>query len=87
MTVTGNAPRDTSAAARRVQLEALRRLDGPTRLRMALEMSDEARDVCLAGIRHRHPDWTDAAVRRELLRLLLGRELSSVVLRRLRTER
>lgn len=87
MTVTRHVARDTSADARRVQREALRRLDGPTRLRMALEMSDDARRVCLAGIRHRHPDWTDAEVRRELLRLLLGRELSSAVIERLRTGR
>ena len=81
MTVT----RDTSAAARRVQVEALRRLDGPTRLQMALEMSEEGRRVSLAGIRHRHPDWTDAAVHQELLRLMLGRELATAVLERLRT--
>jgi hypothetical protein len=81
MTVT----RDTTAAARRVQVEALRRLDGPTRVRMALEMSEEARQVSLAGIRHRHPDWTDAAVHRELLRLMLGRQLATAVLERPRT--
>lgn len=81
MTVT----RDTSAAARRVQVEALRRLDGPTRLQMALEMSEEGRRVSLAGIRYRHPDWTDAAVHQELLRLMLGRELATAVLERLRT--
>lgn len=77
--------RDTSAAARRVQVEALRRMDGPTRLRMAMEMSEEGRRVTLAGIRYRHPDWTEEAVHEELLRLLLGPELSSSVLERLRT--
>jgi hypothetical protein len=77
--------RDTSAAARDIQIEALRRLDGPTRFRLALEMSEEARQVTLAGIQHRHPDWTDAAVHRELLRLLLGGELASAVLERART--
>lgn len=76
MTVT----RDTSAAARRVQVEALRRMGGPKRLQLALEMSEESRQVTLAGIRHRHPDWTDAAVHRELLRLMLGRELATAVL-------
>ena len=77
--------RDTSAAARDIQVEALRRLDGPTRVRMALDMSEEARQVTLAGIRHRHPDWTDTAVHQELLRLLLGRELASAVLEHPRT--
>ena len=79
--------RDTSAAARRIQIEALRRLDGPTRLQMALRMSDDSREITLAGIRHRHPDWTDDDVHRELLRLLLGRELAATVAHRRRTDR
>ena len=74
--------RDTSPAARRLQVEALRRLDGPTRLQMAMAMSEEVRSVTVAGIRHRHPDWTDAAVHRELLRLMLGRDLATAVLER-----
>ena len=74
--------RDTTAAARRVEVEALRRLDGPTRLRMALQMSDDAREVTLAGIRHRHPHWTADEIHAELLRLMLGRDLAATVLRR-----
>ncbi len=74
--------RDTTPAARQVQLQALRRLDGPTRLRQALEMSGSAREVTLAGIRYRHPEWTAAQVHRELLRLLLGNELATRVLDR-----
>jgi hypothetical protein len=76
--------RDTTAAARRVQVEALRRLDGPTRLQMALQMSEEAREATLAGIRHRHPEWTDEATHRELLRLMLGRELATAVIEHVR---
>lgn len=72
---------DTSTSARRGQVEALRRLDGPTRLQMALRMSDDSRAVTLAGIRHRHPDWTDDEVHLELLRLLLGPELATAVAR------
>ena len=47
---------DTTLAARTIQLRALRRLDGPTRLEMACHMSDDARSVSEAGIRHRHPN-------------------------------
>jgi len=65
----------------------LRRLDGPKRLEMALRMSDDSRAVALAGIRHRHPDWTDEEVHRELLRRLLGRALATVVLDRPRSHR
>ncbi len=81
MTIT----RDTTAAVRRIQVEAFRRLDGPSRLRMALEMSEEALQVTRAGVRHRHPDWTDAAVHDELLRLTLGRKLATAVLERSRS--
>lgn len=77
--------RDTSAAARDAQVQAFRRLDGPTRVRMAFDMSEEARQVTLAGIRHRHPEWTDVAVHQELLRMLLGRERASAVLEHTRT--
>jgi hypothetical protein len=34
-------------------------MDGPTRLAMAMEMSDEARAITEAGIRHRNPQWTE----------------------------
>lgn len=79
--------RDTSADARRVQVRALRRVGGPARLAMALRMSEESRSVTLAGIRHRHPDWTNADVHEELLRLLLGPNLASAVSERLRRAR
>jgi hypothetical protein len=64
---------DTSAGARRTQVEALRALDGPTRLRMALQASQMAMDLSAAGIRHRHPEWSDAQVQRALVQLLTGR--------------
>lgn len=72
--------RDTSPAAREVQLGSLRRLDGPARVQMAWRMSDEARNISRAGIRHRHPDWTDARVHAALLELLLGPQLATEVL-------
>lgn len=74
--------RDTTTAARSLQIEALRRLDGPARIRMACQMSDDSREVTLAGIRYRHPDWTDTAIHHELLRLMLGRDLAATVLER-----
>lgn len=79
--------RDTTTAARRVQLEALRRLGGASRLLLACQMSDESRAVSLSGIRHRHPGWSDGAVHSELLRLMLGPELSTAVLEHSRVRR
>ena len=33
-------------------------------------MSDDAREISLAGIRYRHPDWNEPEVRRALVELL-----------------
>lgn len=41
------------------------------RLAAAAEMSDDIRAVAEAGIRHRHPDWSDDEIRCELVAILL----------------
>jgi hypothetical protein len=61
--------RDTTAAAAHAQLEAQRRLGEAGRLRVALDMSITARALAAAGIRRDHPDWDEARVKRELLRI------------------
>jgi len=71
---------DTTRDSRRVQLDALRRLDGPTRLEMACAMSDDARSISEAGVRHRHPEWSDSKVHRALLELMVGADLARRVL-------
>jgi len=43
------------------------------RLAMAAAMSDEVRALAEAGIRHRHPDFSDREIRAALVELLLGR--------------
>jgi hypothetical protein len=60
---------DTSAAAEAVQLEIHRSMSGEQRLLLAFEMSLFARDLCRERIRHEHPQWTEAQIARELLRL------------------
>lgn len=47
------------------------------RVALAAEMSDEIRSISEAGIRHRHPGWTDDDVRAELAAIVLGRALGS----------
>ncbi len=42
------------------------------RVAAAVEMSDEIRVVTEAGIRHRHPAFTDAEVRAALAAIVLG---------------
>jgi hypothetical protein len=38
------------------------------RLEIALDMSLAAREFALAGLRLRHPDWTETQLQREILR-------------------
>lgn len=59
---------DSESAAAEMQLRILRSLSGAQRLQIALEMSDLARELSRAGLRARHPDWSEAQVTRELVR-------------------
>ncbi len=38
-------------------------------------MSEQARQIAMDGIRHRHPEYTDEQVRHAMYRLTLGDEL------------
>jgi hypothetical protein len=60
---------DTSPEAAEIQLNIFRGMTGEQRLRLALDMSDFAREISLSRIRAEHLDWSDWEVKRELLRL------------------
>jgi hypothetical protein len=62
-------PRDTAREADALQLEILRRLDGLSRLRSAVDMSLAARTLALARLRQRYPHDSDRELNRSLLRL------------------
>lgn len=68
-------PRDTTPEAARHRYAILGKLTPSQRLEMAFDLSDSLRETLLAGIRHRHPDYSPRQVRRELLRLTLDKEL------------
>ncbi len=51
--------------------DILRAMSGEQRLELAFEMSEFARDLCRARIRHEHPEWGDREITLELLRLAL----------------
>jgi hypothetical protein len=72
-------PRDTSREAYERQLDAYRRMTPAERSALALEMSDEMRRISAEGIQRRHPDYSEAEVRRALVALLYGRDVSSKV--------
>jgi len=71
--------RDTSEGAFERQLEAYRAMTPAERLAIAAAMSDEIRVLAEAGIRDRHPTYTDAQVADALAKILLGRELADKV--------
>jgi Rv0078B-related antitoxin len=62
---------DTSPAAQAVQADIHRSMSGEQRLLLAFEMSMFARELSRARICQEHPDWTEAQIARELLRLAL----------------
>ncbi len=67
--IFGMTMSDTSPEARAKQDEILRAMSGEQRMELAYEMSMFARDLAREGIRRDHPEWTEAQIKRELLRL------------------
>ena len=59
---------DTTPEARAKQEEILRAMTGEQRMELAYEMSMFVREIAREGIRRDHPDWTEAQIKRELLR-------------------
>ena len=67
--------RDTAAGAREAQLRVLRSLGPARRVELALEMSEQARAVSLAGVLAREPELSPEQARARLLRRVLGAAL------------
>ena len=68
-------PRDTTIEAHRAQLAAYRRMHPSQRVELAVQMSEEARNITESGIRARWPQFSPEDVRKRLLRTLLGETL------------
>ena len=65
-------PLDTTADANEMQLRVYQRLGGAARVAAAFRLTAFVRETAFAGIRHRHPDYTDEQVRYAWQRLSLG---------------
>ena len=68
-------PRDTTPESHAVQLDAYRRLGAPGRIRLAEQLSADTRQLTRAGIRARHPEYSEEAVEMALRRVLYGDDL------------
>ena len=73
--MTMRAPFDTSSDAQSVHDDAYRRLGGRERVAIQFRLSAAARAVSRAGIRFRHPTYSNDQIEMALTRLLLGDEL------------
>ena len=69
-------PFATDPRAPQGQVEALRRLGPAARVEQAFEMSELARETSKAGIKKRHPTYTDEDAVRALVWLLYGEDLA-----------
>lgn len=78
---------DTEEKARAAQLAALRRLGPSGRVRIAAEMSEDARRIAFEGEQRRHPELSVAEVRQLVFSRIWGRELASAVVKRSSTQR
>jgi hypothetical protein len=68
-------PLDTSLEAAHVQWRILRQMPAKKRLEIALSMGDSLRRLVAAGVRSRHPNYSEEQVRHAVIRLSLGEEL------------
>ncbi len=68
-------PADTTRDAHRVQLAIYQKLGGAGRLAIACQLTETVRQMALAGIRDRHPDYEEDQVRLAYARLTLGDNL------------
>jgi hypothetical protein len=68
-------PEDTDLAAHEVQRRIYSQLGGKGRTAIAFRLTDAVRRLALAGIRQRHPDYTEAQVQQAFARLRLGDDL------------
>jgi hypothetical protein len=72
-------PSDTTLDAFRAQIKVFRRMSPEMRLEQALTWSQNVWSLSRAGIRDRHPDYSDREVELASIRLRLGEELFSQV--------
>ena len=70
---------DNSPAAEQVLIELLRRAPAWRKLQLADRMSATVRELCLAGLRSRHPNATQAETRRRFADIQLGPDLAAKV--------
>jgi hypothetical protein len=72
-------PADTTPEAWAAQVSILRRMSGEQRVAIAMRLTRLARDASRAGVRARHPEYSEGEVRRAFFRMLHGDAVTSQV--------
>ncbi|MEI9937876.1 MAG: hypothetical protein WDO69_11720 [Pseudomonadota bacterium] len=70
---------DTTTSALVAQVLAARRLGAEGRLRVAAELSEDARQISIEGVLRRTPSYSYEEARRQVLRHVWGEALASRV--------
>jgi hypothetical protein len=73
--MSASHPRDTSPEAQAVQDAIYRDLGPYGRVEAAFRLTASVRALTAAGIRHRHPDYSEPQVNAAIARLVLGDDL------------
>jgi hypothetical protein len=63
---------DTSPAAELRQHEIFRQMSGERRLLLAMEFSDQIRDIAMEGLRRRHPSASEEALKAIFIKEIYG---------------
>ncbi|MDO8335290.1 MAG: hypothetical protein Q7T74_00715 [Candidatus Saccharibacteria bacterium] len=69
---------DTTPEALAVEYNVLSSLSMQDKARMTFELSDNIRDITMAGIRASHPTYNDQQLRRELIRRMHGIDIETL---------
>ncbi len=70
---------DTNAEARKAQIDAIRGLGVEERVRLALTMSEEARELAIEGAMRRAPNLTREQAKRDVFARMWGADLFAKV--------
>lgn len=63
---------DTTPEAAALQLRIYRSLTASQRVQIAVDLSDAVRATTMAGIRRRHPEYSDDEASREFIAIVYG---------------
>ena len=70
-----STPLDTSPEVEHIQNEIFRKMTPARRLQLAIELTQTSRKLLAAGVRHRHPDYSDEQVRLAVIRSTIPEKL------------